>query len=110
LPAFIALSTTVDQLAAHALVVAREEVLSGSASGWGILDRQAFLQKEWLPQMQARQAALMAITSEREQRASAEAQAAARASGIEQKIQAVETDFAKQADAERAKTAPILPQ
>jgi hypothetical protein len=57
-----------------------------------------------------RQAELASIRAERNARAQREANQAAKFAANEGKISAVEVEYAGKADAERRKTAPILPE
>lgn len=110
LPALVNPTTTPEQLAAHALVVAREEVAAGAANGYSVLDRQAHLLATWVPAMQARQAELAAIAQARETRSQKQVSEAERLSTNEARLRKMEAEYGHKAAAEQAKTAPILAQ
>lgn len=107
LPAGLGRDTTPEQLAAHALIVAREEVDSGTAGAASVLARRDFLIALWTPQLAQRQAVETAIQAERAQSAQRQIEQAARLNEQETKLQAVERDYAQRLARERLRTAAI---
>lgn len=110
LPAVVDRATTSEQLAAHALVVAREEVAADAANGYSVLERQAHLVATWTPAMTARQAELAAIAQTREDRSQKQVAEAERLAAYDARLSQLEAEYERKAAAEQAKTAPILPQ
>lgn len=110
LPAVVDRTTTSEQLAAHALMVAREEVAAGTTNGYSVLDRQAHLLAVWTPAMQAHQAELASIAQAREARSQKQVDHAERLAANDARLRTMEAEYERKAAAERAKTAPILPQ
>lgn len=103
-------STTPDQLAAHALVVAREEVAANATNGYGVLDRQAQLIAAWTPLLTEYHANLAAVRAERDQRSAYRVREAERLAANDARLRAMEAEYDRKATIERAKTAPIEPQ
>lgn len=110
LPAVVDRSTTPDQLAAHALVVAREEVAANATNGYGVLDRQAQLIAAWTPLLTEYHANLAAVRAERDQRSAYRVREAERLAANDARLRAMEAEYDRKATIERAKTAPIEPQ
>jgi hypothetical protein len=107
LPADFGSGTTRDQLAAHALIVAREEVAAGLAGTASVLQRRDFLVALWTPQLQARQQVEGAIRAARERDGQREAGEAGRLAGREAELRAMEADYDHRLEVERRRTAPI---
>lgn len=110
LPADFDLSTTPEMLSAHALIVAREQVQAGLSGQADVAQRHAFLLASWQQPYQQRLAKLSAVRDAREARAKRELAIAKRAAEHEQRLDAVDAEYAPKIRAEQAKTAPILEQ
>lgn len=107
LPAGFGLDTTAEELAAHALIVAQEQVASGLAGEANVLQRRDFLVQTWTPALQERQAQLAAIRDRRDREAKRQADEAGRQAEREAKLAAVEADYAHQLEVESRRTVPI---
>jgi hypothetical protein len=110
LPADFGSDTTVEQLAAHALIVAREEVAADQAGGAGVMQRRDALVALWTPQLQQRQRAEAAIRAERDRTADQQAAEAGRLAEQEAKLREVEADYGHRLETESRRTAPIESQ
>lgn len=110
LPANVDLSTTPEMLSAHALIVAREQVLAGLSGQADVTQRHAFVLASWQQPYQQRLATLNAVRDGREARTKRELATAKRVAEHEQRVEAVDAEYAPKIRAEQAKTAPILEQ
>ena len=110
LPAAVDLSTTPEMLSAHALIVAREQVQAGFSDQADVTQRHAFLLASWQAPYQQRLATLSAVRDAREARAQRELAIAKLMAEHEQRLAAVDSEYAPMIRAEQAKTAPILDQ
>lgn len=107
LPADFGLDTTPDQLAAHALITAREQVEAGLAGQASLFQRRDFLVAAWTPALQERQQRQAAIRAERDRVARLDADHASRLAQREEELRTVEADYAHRLELERLRTAPI---
>jgi hypothetical protein len=108
LPDDIDLNTSDVELAAHALIAAREDVSIDSAGGATVEQRQQFLYQSWYPLMLARQAELQAIVDARGRMSALQVAEARRQHGHDVKLADTEAEYARKIEAEKRKTVPIL--
>lgn len=111
LPQIVDLTTSLEELGAHALVVAREEVARGDLpQGIAIVDRHRFLYEAWLPLMQERQAYLQSIQDARKEVVQRELRAAKTTADHERRLAESDASYQAKIRDEQDKRIPILPE
>ena len=108
LPAIVDLGTTPEMLSAHALIVAREQVLAGLAGAADVPQRHAFILASWQQPYQQRLATLTEVRDGREARTKRGLATAKLVAEHEQRVDAVDREYEPKIRAEKAKTAAIL--